>query len=648
MRRLSILALALASAGCSIVLAPDRDAIVPFTFDGGPDDAGFDGGDVGPDAGDAGFDGGDGGFDAGPCEARPGYQEVEVTCNDGEDNDCDGLSDCDDPQCGTNGYCCDAAAGGGWGALETNYGVWPRFGTARITASRLGFGTGTGQLIHPTCAPLAYGMRVGVSFARTGLGNPGDYAALVLAPVDMPRGDGTLLTDLAIRVGHDGMVTLERAGSPIGEPMGPIPAAGTVPALISLTPGVDDLGRAVLLVTAEVGTHMLADQVPVMPLSDLIRGGGCANGDGLFLGFDGHGAAVEVALTPGVAAMVGDCDNPTQFLADPAGPLATDGLTPGTWRAGGAGEPALATTGSPTTQLDLLVDASEDERGDEIFRFIDYTIGGAIYTRATGWTARTSGPSGGPSLLPPSAREPSYAEGHVAFARRMGAGGDVYEIAIAALGPAADEAVGTVRSVLGPGGECVSVRDPALISLDGDLDGTGFLLFYTCERAGAPSRLGVARIVRMGGVFMVMDDDPSLLDASVGGYARQGVSSPEAVASPAREGSHGLRLWFLARDASGRVRVAFAYGDVAPGALPSVTAYPGNPILEPDDQALAGDCMLGCAIDSLAVTATRGTSSLWSPPIPPSYVFLIERSRFRADGVDHQLIPLRQPRPSDG
>ena len=38
--------------------------------------------------------------------AVSGYQQTETSCNDGKDNDCDGLPDCDDPNCVHNSACC--------------------------------------------------------------------------------------------------------------------------------------------------------------------------------------------------------------------------------------------------------------------------------------------------------------------------------------------------------------------------------------------------------------------------------------------------------------------------------------------------------------------------------------------------------------
>ncbi len=655
-RALSV-ATALLTASCTLLLEPDRSLIVRFdaSVDAGPDfDAGFD---AGPDF--------DAGFDAGCIPA----QELEVSCSDGTDNDCDGVVDCSDSDCAGDGYCCDLMTGTVWQPLaDTPYENWDRFGSATIeSGDRVGFDTATGQLVLRTCAPLAFGMRILVDFDVESIGGDGDYASLVLAPVNAPRAGGTLLSDLALRVIYDeptrtAHATLERAGTVIGSTSAAL-NVGTHQAIIRLRPSVDERGRPVLLVSAIIAGQRLATRETLMPLSDLVGvPSGCAP-DGLFIAVEGYGAGVRI---DGAAqAFSGNCANPTQFIADTTGPLGEDPiLAPGTWRAGGAGEPALLAT-SPrmritTDRVELLVDASETERSDELLRFVNFSIGGAVRS-SSGWLERTPGTAEllGPS---PSSREPSLATGAaldpnlIAFARATSP--DVFEIAYANLGRDLASSPESVRPLLGPASvTCRSLRDPALVAIE---DRNDVLLFFTCERMLGPPTVGVARLRNDGisGFAMVGDAQLDLFPTSaVGDFGRQGVFSPEVVVSQqdSEAGTYRLRIWFLARDAGGQVTVGFAFGEVdvdplAEGseALPRVSLYPGNPVLRPEDQVIGGACPLGCTIDSLGVTATEGVSPLWTPPLPASYLFLVERSRFRSDGVDHQLVPIRQPRPAGG
>jgi len=643
------LAGALFAGGCTIILEPDRDAIVPG-MDGGSDggrDAAFDGSDGG-DAGDAGFDGGlDGG-----CRPDPGGQ-LEVSCNDGLDNDCDTLVDCDDADCAADGFCCDISSGSAWADLTSDYMFWNAFGSASPTATTVDFGTGTGQLVHRTCAPVAFGMRLLTEFSREIAGSDTDYASIVLAPVDTPPAAMPLLADLTLRVTHTGVATLERAGTIIGSSTTPL-AVGSHAARVDLQPSVDEAGRPVLLVSASVGGQTLADRETLMPLSDLIGSpAGCVP-DGLFLAVEGRGSGVLVS--DAVQATTLNCPNPTQFISDLAGPLGEDPiLASGDWRLGGAGEPALhaTTTSGRTERVDLLVDASEPERSDEILRFVDFSIGGAARI-AGGWFQRSI--TGNPEILgpAPSSREPAlstgaeFSPGLVAYARQAGSA-EVFEIALANLDLVLTAAPGASTTLLDSTGAagCTSLRDPSLVTLAGR---ENLLLFFTCETTGRSPRIGVATL--RDNTVTGYDVEEVLIDlfpaSAVGNFGRQGVLSPEVIVTGEEGGTYALRIWFLARDAGGRVTVGFAFGEAEVGALPRVSLYPGNPILGPEDAVLGGTCPLGCTIDSLAVTPTEGDSPLWSPPLAPSYLFLVERSRFRADGVDHELVPIRQPRPAGG
>lgn len=177
-------------------------------------------------------------------------------------------------------------------------------------------------------------------------------------------------------------------------------------ARVDLTPTVDELGRPVLLVSAEIEGRELANDQILMPLSDLVgTESGCAP-DGLHLASEGKGDAVLVGATE---TRIGGCDSPTQFLSDAAGPLGEPeayptGTGPGEWCAGGMGDPALSFTGAPTDRAHLLLDCSEDERSDEIFRFLDFAIGGSV--RSSAWVQRTDGAAGPPQLFGASPSKP--------------------------------------------------------------------------------------------------------------------------------------------------------------------------------------------------------------------------------------------------
>ncbi|MBX3273536.1 MAG: hypothetical protein KF729_24950 [Sandaracinaceae bacterium] len=671
MRR-ALVAVALLASGCSLLFAPDRDEIRR------PDaslDAGIDA-DVFPDGGDGGEDGGDAGYDGGGCTPN---EALEVSCSDGVDNDCDRNVDCADPDCAADGYCCDLGRGTtAWTGDLVTFPSWQAHGsTPTAGAANVEFGTGIGQRVHPDCAPLAFGVRLSLSFSRAGgPAQPTHFASLVLAPVRTPRvgGDRTLLADLTLRVSGDGRARLERAGALLGQtPDGTELPVGASDARIDLTPSIDAAGRPILLVSATIGDFALADGEMLMPLTGLVDAGGGCSPDGLFVAVEGRGDAVTIGSA--LSTRIGSCNNPTQFLSDAMGPLADASLLPpdtGDWRAGGAGEPTLATRASmgATSELSLLFDASRTERSDEIFRFVDFAIAGSFRSNSSGgWLHRTRG-AGGHELIGPSpvsSREPAFVVGEgldphfVLFARRRATGGDVYELARFDL----DDAIAaspTPTPLLVPGRnddveiDCVSLRDPAAIALDGR---NALFVLFTCERQGEPSHIAGVRVRRDAAApngYRVTGAPMTLLAPEIGAYASQGVWSPELVVTSVDAAARrvSFRLWFLARDGDGEVRVGLAYGDVdaseGSSGAPRLGPYPGNPILSAEDPLLGGPCPGGCLIESLGVAATVGRPSLWPDRFgrEPSYVFLVERSVFRAGGVDHQLIPLRQPRPSGG
>jgi hypothetical protein len=100
-----------ACIGVSCDLPPDASVmncgLTDAGVDGGPQDSGPDSGppdagasDAGPDAGDSGVDAGPFTcFDGGPLTGLPACVARETICDDCIDNDGDGLTDCEDPDC---------------------------------------------------------------------------------------------------------------------------------------------------------------------------------------------------------------------------------------------------------------------------------------------------------------------------------------------------------------------------------------------------------------------------------------------------------------------------------------------------------------------------------------------------------------------
>ncbi len=672
LRCLAVLSLG-ALAGCSLVLKPDYDAIAP-DLDGGPRP--FDAGDAG-DAGDGGVDGGS------QCEIR---HPREMDCRDMVDDDCDGQIDCFDFDCTGALECCRDGAAAQRSCLSS-LSYWHRFptGTSDIAlegscdaASITAFGSpgSTRALISADCQPINFGMRCDLDFVvqrHCGV-PPCDYAALSLTPVATLLEGARLSSELRAVVFADGSARVERSGTVLAE-VDPgtfvVDTAEPVHLRMDLEPGVHDDGD-VLYATVQLtqnpgprGGTILA-RAPVMPLDDLR----CVGGDaGLYAAIEGSGRDVGVA-GPFEHTQY-QCSNPSQFEAQPD----ADFSTPLSCAAGGIGAPALVnycydncdTTSSQQIQWDLWVDASDIDRGQENYRFIDFGVCGyahqdpALPNGANGdWLLR---PASSGSFMwgdSPSSREPTLlaisdqasprSVQNLMFAYAERSTGETYSIrggtvqARPTIAPARSQ-IQTLLSTDDTSGQCTSLRDPLLVAdwserSDGVFAVTGAWLFFTCVHAEEPLfSIGVAHI----DTDLVVDKNSvrtDVLTPAVGPYASRGVSAPEGF-SEARGTQTTVRLWFSAHDDSGRVRMAYAQGRGRIDApdLPALEPYPANPILDGASAILGGGCSRDCTFQGVSVTRSMNDVGM--------HPFVVARSRDTATETVYELVPLLQPAPND-
>jgi hypothetical protein len=674
----TVVVVAALSAGCSLVLAPDRDAIV-YGVDGGPD------------AGDGGPDGGpDGGGDGGTC------QPVAEVCSNGADDDCDGRADCFDPDCVSDARCCRTGLTTERLCLASGFDVRrvPAEASASIrfsdtlcseTSRLLEFGppARTRALITEECQPINFGMRFEATFEiAVSCGTLCDHAALAFTPLQTLVDDvDPLASELRVVVSSDGSARVERGGTvlrdddgqPIAREAGHFGLGVPIEVRVELWPGPDDIGRDVLYATVDLiqagvlGSPRLLDRGLIMPLADLrcLRPGGTSE-PGLYAAIEGSGDGVQVVGT--VARIEHECSNPSQFRPQQA--VDTRALT--ACAPGGVGAPALASycragcdTAAAQYQWDLWVDASELSRAEDNFQFLDFGICGHAASQprfptgaaGDGWLAR-----GAPGYLwptPPSAREPTLLpvsdDGDAervsylwyAYAERVSARSDVHAIRGGQVFPNPAQSPAGPRSILTPeatpGLPCDSVRDPLLVARhaplpEGGHSVVGAWLFYTCEREERPRSIAVTALDM--GLDPIEGTTAIVIDESVGEYARRGVFAPEGFTSPGPTETT-LRLWFSTRDDEARVRLAFAQGrgpleDLSP---PELEAYPANPILDGNDPVLGDDCGGSCTLTGLSVTpsdAERG-----------DFQFLVSRSRVTPAGTSYELVPLLQPAPPD-
>jgi hypothetical protein len=564
----AVLALGVAAlGGCTLLNAPDPGRL----------DAGFDApipiDAYGRDATDA-----------------PICTRFERTCDDGDDEDCDGLVDCNDFDCATSLDCCGASQTvvptesfdppfPDWPWMPTSFGAITQPGPRLDDFGRTGVPRGVRVR---DCVPIDLGARVMATlYAEAGTPVCGataceNYASIVLSPAtDMPPGDPRgLLDELAVRVYHDGRAEVRRADevletAPTNYGLDPIAVT------IELTPGVHTDGLAYVFATIRLQQPGIAEWTPFendpfIPREHLVGAElGCTVARGLFLAFEGVGTNSGV---DDVEVTRFECANPSHFQSP--GTLGVEleapdiGAEPG-WTLGGVGEPAIASYRSSVSdpeRWELAYDASNRDRALEGMAPVHYSIGGS-YTTASGgltmWTARLGSMSprtAGEPILgfdppdcvgavvpdPPndcsllrSYREPGlYVPLDEADRTLLSPTTSPFLVAARQIPASRDfEIVGArydglplddsdLATLLSPHEGCASLRDPAL--LPGAPDGEmPFFLLYTCDPGdGTPTTIRAARLASPLGPATA-EPGWEIRPDQLGRFAEAGVSSPD-------------------------------------------------------------------------------------------------------------------------
>lgn len=678
------LAVALGAAGCTLLFEPDRDMIRPDldgSVDGGTEDAG-DAGET-PDAGP----------DGGSC-----VPQAAEDCTDpaGADEDCDGQSNCFDYDCRGVAACCRPGSASTPRCLESladfvrlpaDHAGDIQFSdtlcgaTTRVT--EFGPAGRARALVTQRCQPITFGMQLSVALEITeACTGACDYAALAFGPVQTFADGAPFPSELRVVLRGDGSAGVDRAGTPIGEqrPVGTFSPGQRVTVRVDLEPGPDESGQDVLFATVDLavmagpGGGRVLSRTAVAPLEALecIRPGGGRPGVGLYAAVEGAGGAVEV-VGP-LSTLERRCSNPSQFYESTE---SIDLSQAEACAAGGVGAPALVgycrgncDTAGPAVQWDLWVDASRTPRVEESFRFVDFGVCGygwqtPIMPETPSWIARPQSPfmigdapsSREPTVMPVSDDGAGTRVRELAFAhaQRVAPLSEVYAI----HGGTIDQRLTLAPApfaepLLAPGTStgCVSLRDPLLVPwYEPATGGTGYRvrgawLLFTCEHEGStPDSIGVARLDGLRDRELRLVEGSiraNLLTATPSTYSARGVFAPEGFVEVQGEpGAEELvaRLWYMARDGTGQVRLAYAQGRASGlDAFPELDPYPANPILAGDSRAL-GECTSACTLTGATVTPSLRTASEWQ--------FVISRSRLTATGTVHELVPLLQPAPND-
>lgn len=679
----------LALAGCSI--------LVPFE-PGLPEDGGL--ADIVDGDVDGEIDGGiDAGHDAGIDSGIDGGPPPEL-CNNGADDDGDGLSDCHDSDCARESGCC---AGGsrsslvfedwraqGWRAAPSTVGIFPQTEGGSI----VGFEPADVPLavVSEECIPMALGHDISVDWQLSPDFRPSergcdegarctDYAAMVLTPTTDMLPGRRLFHELSVVFYPSGVVAItqndaERFSTDRFQP------GQHLRLELSLRPKLD-AGRPYL--DAEVSIALSSDPRVretwkgfLVALDDLVQdGSACSAVPGLHLAFEGRGEGVRILRGADRESLA--CVNPNLFgnaavtaeaplVSGPGTPDRSSlgfepsaGETPACagpswtpWAIEGLGSPTLygESEGEGATRWHLMAEASNEQPELEVAHRVGYALGYASQREANwniDWVETSACPARGaqpPSCRgegcpsTPSLREPFLGSEVLAYAEELEAGNERFGISVE-LGPALPPGARASTMIAPPDG--FSYRDPVLLP---DLGRSHRYLLFVSTAAvtgTAQSHIDVLALSDVGSECTgsppcVIAGPTRILDGSVGGSA--GVWGPEVLVD-ADEDALLVRLWYLAAASDGRTSVNLALGRRASGEeLPQgFVLFAGNPVLTASTPSLRCDApgLSGCTIEGLAVARDP------NPAIPHALRFLVARNvRLEGGNRRRELVPLQQ------
>jgi len=598
----------------------------------------------------------------------PNGDGVELFCDDGLDDDGDLAVDCEDADCAEEPVCCErqrttlsedwsaANLSAGWIFTPTAGEPWSPLRPALGGATFLGGFVPEDSpraLVSDDCVSLALGGWVSATLRSTdstgcGPSEPCDrYAGVVLTIASDSAPGSKLQDELAVTLHAGGLVRVTQADVEIGRATAAINESIDVE--IELRPRLDDRNLPVLNANVRVAGALIVENFPVIPISDLLRGGACAEIPGLRVAAQGQGEDVYVGP---LRTAKQDCANPGQFDEQSSILNASNLAFNPSWVSAYVGSPALASSRNSVSdiQWDLMIEGSNDPPELEPTTHIGYALGHARTATDEGgdWRLDAWEVSGSPKAGddPPSCLDGSCStnrsvrEPHllaelskngelrdlvVSFARELVSEPterDRFGIQIVRPvgGPQTPIAL-PARATLSPDDipECISLRDPSLIPVDPEAQ-QGYWLLFTCvQGAGAPTLL---------------------VAAELGPFASAGIRAPEPLISFGKD-SLRLRIWFLAQSSPGNWGVALAEArshdtSVLQFELPEPVPFPVNPILSNGSTLVRSGCFDdACSITAIAVTPRADD--------PSRLRFLLARRlNLPGGGRIDQLIPLEQ------
>ncbi len=690
------LALAFALGGCSVFNRFDPGRLDASGLDAGveagPDDGGLDAGD---DASDGGVDAN---TDAFVC---PGRHTREDGCGDGIDDDCDGLTDCADPDC-VAAMAIECCAPGGTPTVERfnidmTTSAWTTQSDWNAPASIVGAisagalvnlgGTLTG-MVNGACVQVDLGAELRFDLRATPCTSGEDcsgHVDVVVGP--SATFSGMLTADLAVRGATDAAgvmhVDVLQGSSVRATSTMPI-GARVASVVVNLSPGLAE-GRAAIVASVAVSVpDPMGWRVPLV--SGLFVADrdvfGTSSCHGLRLGIEGVGS--HVALDNVSVAQL-DCANPARFDALPHDDV-VDAVTmtvssadhTSGWGRGGIGDPSLleGRIGSRHTFV-LLFDGSPVDRASDVIGHLPLSIGGADTTATSGTERILSGdchdwmPRGMPAPMAIPCTAPSTAAGNavvesplvvrdptffpdgrdplslsalrVVWSGEQTAGGHL--ALFASLIDATSRPARILGGSLTPisldedATRCPSLRNPLLLPMPRSTD---WLLLYVCDSFPPvvhAARFDGSNASRLPGIELGPDQ--------LGALAQQGVTDVAGVVydyldTASSTHTPTYRLWLTARPTTSDTVVLYVEGTPPAGAPdgtpPAFRTFPGNPVLT-ERSSVFGSCGIGCQLHG--ITATRISDE------PTRVRLMVERWVDTGSGLTYGLVPLEQLWPRD-
>lgn len=663
--RLGLSTLAMMTCGCSLWNRPDDGRLRPLDAGPPPDTA------VLRDSASADSDLIDSSIDVDAWTDPCSRTQFEDICDNDVDDDCDGLTDCIDPDCDPEPRCCQfpqeqpetfgTVTPPGWDFI-------PATDALRIETGSNGNGyiddfgdpSRARAILRRSCVPIALGARIGVDFIpRCANDECSDYASLVLTPINEEVPGIGLRSTFEIRVRGDGDVELYRAGTLLEQYEAMFQTRSTIKLTLQLSPGVDERGDPQVMadMTLQQGAVTLHpyEGSPIFAVDELVGAAfDCRGGDGLFMAIEGFAANCDVDE---VRLALRTCDNPSHFQETRLPGATTSGTDLGanaSWTAGGLGGPSLQWF---TDDWFLMFDAApaDSPRDTESIARVPYRIGASRsdLLAQPNWTALESGE---PLDFQASGatREPDFAAAapnlfHFVMAEAAADDPRTYQIVggnwqIGGTRISRFELATPSAAVSGGSPSCASYRDPVLLPLT--TSPGEYRILVRCERGeqegtilsfrGPPSWSGTSP-GSFEGVVLTRDEFAP--------YAELDIVSLDGVSLFDRAGSLlAHRLWLIGRDYAGETFVLYAEARDFSGPAPDFHPYALNPILRYDDsridrnrceQAAPGTC----ALESIGVAIDNQQ--------PNEVVLVIGRRNTSGAQVGYELVWLRQTFPAE-